>query len=81
MYHVVMPAKYRKKVFSAKVEETLKEVCIGIGERYELHFLEIGLESDHVHMLVQSVPTYAPKDIVLKIKSITAREIFRLNPD
>ena len=81
MYHIVVPAKYRRKVFTNKVEKTLKEACIGIGERYEIVFLEIGLESDHVHFLVQSVPTYRPKDIVIKIKSITAREIFRENPE
>jgi REP element-mobilizing transposase RayT len=28
--------------------------------RYEIRFLEIGAEKDHVHFLVQSVPTYSP---------------------
>jgi len=31
--------------------------------------------------LVQSVPVYSPKKIVQIIKSITAREIFRLCPE
>ena len=81
MYHIVLPSKYRRKIFTCEVEETLKEICIGIGERYEIHFLEIGLEEDHVHFLVQSVPMYAPKDIVVKIKSISAREIFKRHPE
>jgi len=34
----------------------------------------------HVHFLIQSVPMYSPKKIVQIIKSITAREIFKLLP-
>ena len=36
-------------------------------------FLEIGTDRDHVHFLVQSVPTYSPTKIITTIKSITAR--------
>ena len=46
-----------------------------IAKRYEIAFLEIGTDRDHVHFLVQAVPTYSPKKIVQTIKSITAREI------
>lgn len=38
--------------------------------------MEIGVDEDHVHFLVQSVPVLRPKDIVQTIKSITGREIF-----
>ena len=47
-----------------------------ISERYEIHFLEIGNDIDHVHFLVQSVSTLSVRRIVTIIKSITAREIF-----
>ena len=77
LYHLVFPAKYRQKVFTAEVENTLKEVCIGISERYEIRFLEIGSDSDHVHFLVQSVPTVTIREVVTTIKSITARMIFK----
>ena len=80
LYHIVCPAKYRRAVFSAEVDAKLREVCAEIGKRYEIEFLEIGTDADHVHFLVQSVPTYSPKRIVQVIKSITAREIFRACP-
>jgi REP element-mobilizing transposase RayT len=35
----------------------LKQVCLDIANRYEIVFLEIGTDRDHVHFLVQSVPT------------------------
>ena len=70
-----------RSVFSAEVDAKLKEACAEIEERYEIEFLEVGADKDHVHFLVQSVPTYSPKKIVQLIKSITAREIFRACPE
>ena len=80
LYHIVCPAKYRQVVFSEDVDSTLKDICVEISKRYEIHFLEIGTDKDHVHFLIQSVPTYSPTKIVRTIKSITAREIFRRIP-
>ena len=45
-----------------------------------MHFLEIGTDKNHVHFLIQSVPTYSPTKISRIIKSITAREIFLKAP-
>ena len=80
IYHVVCPAKYRRVVFDSAVDAVLKEVCLEIAKRYELVFLEIGTDHDHVHFLLQSVPTYSPTQLVKMIKSLTAREIFRRVP-
>jgi REP element-mobilizing transposase RayT len=81
MYHIVCPAKYRRMVFSEAVEAKLKEVCTEIQKRYEIEFLEIGSDGDHVHFLVQSVPMMSPQKIVQTIKSITAREILKSCPE
>ena len=81
LYHLVCPVKYRRKVFTDEVEDTLKEICIGIGERYEIQFVEIGSDKDYVHFLFQSVPMMRASDMVKTIKSITAREIFRSHPE
>ena len=81
LYHMVFPAKYRKKIFDDEVDKTLKDVCLEIGDRYEIHFLEIGNDLDHVHFLVQSVPTLSVTRIVTIIKSITSREIFAKHKD
>ena len=80
LYHLVCPAKYRRKVFSEEVEKTLKEVCVEMENCYEIYFVEIGADEDHVHFLLQSVPMMPPTKMVRMIKSITAREIFRLHP-
>ena len=80
IYHLVLPAKYRRVVFDDHVDDVLKEVCLDIEKRYQIKFLEIGTDEDHVHFLVQSVPTYNVTKIVTMIKSLTAREVFRRCP-
>ena len=80
LYHLVFPAKYRRVVFDKAVEDVLRGVCVEIEARYQVKFLEIGADKDHVHFLVQSVPTYSVTKIVTMIKSLTAREIFKRCP-
>jgi len=81
MYHFVCPSKYRRVVFGQEIDITLKEICLEISKRYEIHFLEIGTDENHVHFLLQSVPTYSATKIVTIIKSLTAREMFKLHPE
>jgi putative transposase len=80
MYHLVCPTKYRRLVILDDVDAILKGVCLEISIRYEIEFLEIGCDRDHVHFLIQSVPTLAPSKIVQIVKSLSAAEIFRLAP-
>ena len=68
-------------VFTERVDQELKNICLEISKKYEIHFLEIGTDNDHVHFLIQSVPTYSPTKIVTTIKSLTAREIFARVPE
>jgi REP element-mobilizing transposase RayT len=77
----VCPAKYRKVVFSEAVDRTVKDTCLELSKRYHIHFLEIGTDNNHVHFLVQSIPTYSATKIITIIKSITAREVFRIHPE
>ena len=81
IYHFVCPAKYRRVVFRDEVEEELKGTCLEIEKRYEIKFIEIGTNGDHVHFLIQSVPMYSAKKIIQVVKSITAREIFEKVPE
>ena len=80
IYHLVFPAKYRRAVLDDSVEIVVKDVCLDIAERYQIKFLEIGVDKDHVHFMVQSVPTYSITKIVTLIKSLTAREVFKRCP-
>lgn len=80
LYHFVCPAKYRRVVFDKVIDVTLKAICVEIALRYDLIFLEIGVDGDHVHFLIQSIPRYSPSKLIQMIKSVTAREIFKRHP-
>jgi len=72
VYDLVCVAK--RVVFDEAVESVLRAVCLDIALRFEITFLEIRLDGDHVHFLLQSVPTYSPTKIVTLIKSLIARQ-------
>jgi REP element-mobilizing transposase RayT len=81
LYHFVCPAKYRGIVFGVNVKSSLKEICIEISKRYDIIFIEIGADQDHVHFLIQSVSIESPTKIIIIVKSITAKEIFKRPPE
>ena len=81
LYHFVFPSKYRRIIFSKEVDKTLVLFCLEISKRYEVKFLEIGTDQDHVHFLVQSVPDYSVSKMINMLKSITAKELFKRFPE
>lgn len=70
IYHLVFPAKYRRAVFNKQVDKKLRDICIEIEARYEVQFLDIAIDKDHLDMLLQSVPRYSVTKIVTMIESI-----------
>ena len=80
LYHLVCPTKDRRAVLAEPVEATLRRICLDIENRYEITFLEIGADRDHVHFLIESVPTLSPSRLAQVIKSLTGRELSRRLP-
>ena len=71
LYHIVFPVKYRNSVITDEVGKGLRNICLDISARYEINFLEIGYEENHVHFLIQSVPTRSFIDFCFEVKRIT----------
>lgn len=80
MYHFVWIPKYRHKVFIEPYRESLKLIIKKIGYDYNIEIVELEIPSDHVHMIVKSEPKVSPSDIMQIIKSISARNFFKLYP-
>src|SRR4051812_48954313 len=80
LYRLVFPAKYRRGGIDGLVGQGLRGGCLGLETPHQLQSLEIGTDRDHVHFLVQSVPTCSVTKLVTIIKSLTAREVFRRCP-
>ena len=61
------------KAFVLLPKQFFYKAKIGISNRYEIEFIEIGADKDQVHFLVQTIPRYSPSQVVRIIKSITAK--------
>ncbi len=81
-YHFVTPVKYRKAIFGRlDREQTLHIITKAIEERYSFVFEKVGIDTDHVHYLINAAPKFSPSEIIRIIKSITAKELFKQHPD
>ncbi len=81
-YHLMFVVKYRKDLFlNEQYSEFMKEVLQDLEKRYFLTTETIGFDEDHVHILMQAAPRYAPSRVVQIVKSITARELFKRFPE
>jgi len=81
MYHFVWIPKYRHKVFEEPYRSVLKNIIRKIGYDYDIDIVELEVPLDHIHMVVRSEPKTSPSDVMQIIKSISAREFFRLHPE
>ena len=81
MYHFVWIPKYRHKVFEEPYRSELKNIIEAIGYDYNIEIVELEVPVDHIHMVVKSEPKVAPSYIMQVIKSISARQFFKLYPE
>jgi len=81
MYHFVWIPKYRHKVFVEPYRSRLKDIIEKIGYDYNIDIVELEIPTDHIHMVVRSEPKICPSYIMQVIKSISARNFFKLYPE
>ena len=81
MYHFVWIPKYRRKIFAEPYRSSLKDIVYKIGYDYNIEIVEIEIPTDHIHIVVKSEPKRCPSSIMQIIKSISARNFFKLYPE
>ena len=79
LYHLVCTVKYRRNVLTDEVKTTLVNICMNIQDKYD--DIEIGTNQNHVHMLIQTTPSYSLSQTIRVIKITTSRMIFKLNSE
>jgi putative transposase len=81
MYHFVWIPKYRHKVFVEPQRATMKAIIEKVGYDYGIEIVELEIPEDHIHTVVRSEPKQSPSKIMQVIKSVSAREFFRMFPN
>ena len=74
-YHIVWILKYRRSVFVAGVQEYLtKTLQTSIIDHYpDVYLLELNIQEDHVHLLIEIPPKYAVSIVVGTLKGVTSK--------
>ncbi len=75
-YHIVLPTKYRRKIFNDGVFEFFKK-CVENTLRAtpQIQILEQNHDKDHVHLLLSIPPSVSVGSVVRMIKSDSARHM------
>lgn len=78
MIHLIFVCKYRKKLL-VKLGEEIKNIFYDISEENDISILEMEVDKDHIHILIQYQPTQSILEIVRKFKMISTYRIWRQN--
>ena len=75
-YHIVLPTKYRRKIFNDGIFVYFKERLRRVLRLYpQLEVAEQGHDRDHIHLLVSIPPSMSVSDCVRVLKSFLSRDI------
>ena len=80
-YHLVWTPKRRRPVLGGTVGKRLSELFVEIGETYDIWILEMHIADDHVHLYCGFPPRLSISGVVMRLKSLSARALFREFPD
>jgi putative transposase len=78
MVHLIFVCKYRKKLLK-KYGNQIKELFYDVAEEKDLNIVEMEVDKDHIHLLVQYNPTQSILEIVRNFKQISTYRIWRQN--
>ncbi len=74
-YHLIFVCKYRKKLL-IKYGEEIKQIMKDISYKYDFDILEIEVDKDHIHIMIESVPKLSPLMIVRVLKQQSTQVIY-----
>ena len=76
MAHLIFVCKYRKKLL-IKYGNQIKQILSDIAEEKDFEIMEMEVDKDHIHILVNYNPTQSILDIVRLLKQISTYRIWR----
>lgn len=66
--HLVWCPKYRRRVLIGKIARRLTDLFVQAGEINDWDIIELNVQKDHVHMLIQTNPRESIASVVQKLK-------------
>jgi len=78
MVHLIFVCKYRKQLL-IKFGEHVKALFSTISEEHNINIIEMEIDKNHIHILVQYNPTQSILEIVRWYKQLSTYRIWRQN--
>ena len=75
MVHLVWIPKYRKRVLKGKLAKRIEELLRLCAEANDWKIMELNIQEDHVHIVMQFVPTISISKMVNLLKGKSSRII------
>ena len=79
-YHIVLVPKYRYKVFSREIRESVKDELRKLCLWMRVEIIEGNVCKDHIHMCLAIPPKYAISNVIGTLKGKTAIRMFNKFP-
>lgn len=75
-YHVVWIPKYRKKVLVDEVKILAEKYIREVNNYHpDVHVIQMNIQPDHVHLILEIPPRYSVSEIIGKMKQNSGRKI------
>ncbi|MBA3530778.1 MAG: IS200/IS605 family transposase [Ardenticatenales bacterium] len=77
-YHIVFCPKYRYRIFQGEIAEYLAYLIRSLCQQKEsVEVLELNVQADHVHLVVEVLPKYAISNLMGFLKGKAAIRLFQ----
>ena len=76
-YHMIFVVKYRKNLLINQLSDDMKLILTKISNNYDFEIEIMESDGDHIHLLVSSIPTVSPLQIVNRLKQMSTIEIWK----
>lgn len=78
--HLVFVTRYRKKIFTKAILDSLRELFEGVCLDFEAELVEFDGEHDHVHLLINYPPKVSLSKLVNSLKGVSSRRLKNIHP-
>ena len=76
-YHIIFVCKYRKSLL-IKYGEIIKQIMYRINKKYEFTIVEMEVDKDHIHMMIETPPKLSPLQVIRVLKQQSTIEIWKI---
>ena len=81
IYHFTFIPKYRKRRLVGRVRERLEGMIKFCAQVNDWEILELNVQPDHVHLLIQTKPEDSPADVMQLVKGGTSKKLREMFPN